>query len=237
MTMKNELIRMLEQTGRYTPELLDKFMGYMEGILSWNEKVNLTNLTDREDFIKKHYIDSLLLWNSEILVNADRVIDVGTGGGFPGVPLAILYPEKEFVLLDSLKKRLNIIDDITEKLGIKNVTTCHERAEDAARKKEMREAFDLCVSRAVANMTSLAELCIPFVKTGGYFAAYKGPGVYEEIKEAEKAIEILGGDLVSITIPEGQHGNEHTIVTIKKISPTPAKYPRKAGDPIKKPLK
>ena len=153
------------------------------------------------------------------------------------MPLAILYPEKEFVLLDSLKKRLNIIDSLTDELGINNVITFHGRAEDAAKQKDMREAFDLCVSRAVANLTSLSELCIPFVKVGGYFVAYKGPGAYDEVKEAENAINILGGKLESITVPEGQKESEHTLITILKTANTPEKYPRKAGDPLKKPLK
>lgn len=236
-TMKTELVKFLEMTGRYSDEVMEKLMGYMHGIISWNEKVNLTNLTEEDEFIEKHYIDSLLLWNSESFKKADKIIDVGTGGGFPGVPLAILYPEKEFLLLDSLKKRLNIIDSLTHELGINNVTTFHGRAEDAAKQKDMREAFDLCVSRAVANLTSLSELCIPFVKIGGYFVAYKGPGAYDEAKEAENAINILGGKLESITVPEGQKESEHTLITILKTANTPEKYPRKAGDPLKKPLK
>lgn len=236
-TMKTELVKFLEMTGRYSDEVMEKLMGYMHGIISWNEKINLTNLTEEDEFIEKHYIDSLLLWNSESFKKADKIIDVGTGGGFPGVPLAILYPEKEFVLLDSLKKRLNIIDSLTHELGINNVTTFHGRAEDAAKQKDMREAFDLCVSRAVANLTSLSELCIPFVKVGGYFVAYKGPGAYDEVKEAENAINILGGKLESITVPEGQKESEHTLITILKTANTPEKYPRKAGDPLKKPLK
>lgn len=134
-TMKTELVKFLEMTGRYSDEIMEKLMGYMHGIISWNEKVNLTNLTEEDEFIEKHYIDSLLLWNSESFKKADKIIDVGTGGGFPGVPLAILYPEKEFVLLDSLKKRLNIIDSLTDELGINNVTTFHGRAEDAAKQK------------------------------------------------------------------------------------------------------
>lgn len=236
-TMKTELVKFLEMTGKYSDEVMEKLMGYMHGIISWNEKVNLTNLTEEDEFIEKHYIDSLLLWNSESFKKADKIIDVGTGGGFPGVPLAILYPEKEFVLLDSLKKRLNIIDSLTHELGINNVTTFHGRAEDAAKQKDMRETFDLCVSRAVANLISLAELCIPFVKAGGYFVAYKGPGAYDEAKEAENAINILGGKLESIIVPEGQKESEHTLITILKTTKTPEKYPRKAGDPLKKPLK
>lgn len=236
-TMKTELVKFLEMTGRYSDDVMEKLMDYMRGIISWNEKVNLTNLTEEDEFIEKHYIDSLLLWNSDPFKKADKIIDVGTGGGFPGVPLAILYPEKEFVLLDSLKKRLNIIDSLTGELGINNVTTFHGRAEDAAKQKDMREAFDLCVSRAVANLTSLSELCIPFVKIGGYFVAYKGPGAYDEAKEAENAINILGGKLESITVPEGQKESEHTLITILKTAKTPEKYPRKAGDPLKKPLK
>lgn len=215
----------------------NQLMDYMKGILYWNDKVNLTNITDEEEFIKKHYIDSLLIKELDVFKNAETVIDVGTGGGFPGVPLAIMFPEKQFVLLDSLKKRLKIIDELTAKIGISNVITYHGRAEEAAHTEELREKFDLCVSRAVSRLSSLTELCLPFVKVGGNFAAYKGPAVYEEVKEAEKAIQILGGEFENIKVPEKQEKQEHTFVIIKKISKTSQKYPRKPGNPVRKPIK
>ena len=199
--------------------------------------MNITNIVDRNDFIEKHYIDSLVIGNEDIFKNSKDIIDVGTGGGFPGVPLAVSCPDKNFTLLDSLNKRLKIIDQVTDNLDINNVTTCHGRAEELAQKKEYREKFDLCVSRAVANLTSLSELCIPFVKVGGYFIAYKGPGVYEELENAEKAIKVLGGEVVEIKNASYGDDDEHKLLIIKKIKNTPKKFPRKPGEPVRNPIK
>ncbi len=171
---------------------------YMEGILSWNEKVNLTNITDPAEFRIKHNADSLMCVDFPEFEEAETVIDVGTGGGFPGIPLAVYAPEKHFTLLDSLNKRLKIIDELAGGLGINNITLVHGRAEDAARTKEHREKYDLCVSRAVSNLATLSEYCLPFIKVGGYLLAYKGPGSEEEVKEAAKALKTLGGSLVDI---------------------------------------
>lgn len=215
----------------------EKFEKYMEGILEWNTKVNLTNITDEAEFVKKHFADSVLIAKDEEFKKAKTVVDIGTGGGFPGVPLAILFPEKEFVLLDSLNKRLKIIDELTESIGIKNVRTIHGRAEELAHKKEMREAFDICVSRAVANLTTLAELCLPFVKKEGMFVAYKGPGVYEELEAAEKAIEVLGGKVEKMEEANFEEGRNHKLLYIRKIKNTNKKYPRKPGEPAKNPIK
>lgn len=215
----------------------DKFEKYMVGILEWNEKVNLTNITDHDEFIEKHYVDSIVIANKEELLNADKIIDVGTGGGFPGIPLAILFPEKEFVLLDSLSKRLKIIDQLTLEIGINNVTTIHGRAEELAKKEELREQFDICLSRAVANQASLSELCIPFVKKGGTFIAYKGPGLDEELENAKKAIEILGGRVSKIEDANINDTLEHKLLFIDKINNTPKKYPRKPGEPVRNPIK
>ena len=170
---------------------------------------------------------------------AETVIDVGTGGGFPGVPLAIIFPEKQFVLMDSLNKRLKVIDDLCAKAGITNVVTLHGRAEDLARMKEHRDKYDICVSRAVANMSVLSEYCLPFVRKGGYFLAYKGPNSEEEVKAAMKAIDILGGRVESYTeaFSADVFDFSHYIICIKKIKETPAKYPRKAGIPSKDPIK
>lgn len=179
----------------YDAETDEKFAGYMEGILSWNEHINLTAITDRTEFVQKHYIDSLLCANAPEVLGASRVIDVGTGGGFPGVPLAIVFPDKEFVLVDSLRKRLRVIEELCEKLGIGNVRVVHGRAEELARLGELRESFDLCVSRAVANMSTLAEYCLPFVRVGGSLLAYKGPDCEDEVGRAGRAIKLLGGRL------------------------------------------
>ena len=215
----------------------DKFEKYMVGILEWNEKVNLTNITDHDEFIEKHYIDSIVIANQDEFIEADKIIDVGTGGGFPGVPLAILFPEKNFILLDSLNKRLKIINQLTNEIGINNVTTIHGRAEELAKKPELRESFDMCLSRAVANLTSLSELCIPFVKENGTFIAYKGPGINEELENAQKAIEILGGSISKIEDVNINNNMEHKLLFINKIRNTPKKYPRKPGEPIRNPIK
>ena len=211
---------------------------YMEGILAWNEKVNLTNITDPAEFRIKHNADSLMCVDFPEFLDAETVIDVGTGGGFPGIPLAVYAPEKHFTLLDSLNKRLKIINELAGELGIKNITLVHGRAEDAARAKEHREKYDLCVSRAVSNLATLSEYCLPFIKVGGYLLAYKGPGAEEEVKEAAKALKTLGGSLVDIreTSME-EYGLDHRILVIKKVRNTPKAYPRKAGTPLKEPLK
>lgn len=215
--------------------MLEKLEKYMEEILIWNEKINLTAITQREEFIEKHYVDSLIAHSEEFIV-AESIIDVGTGGGFPGIPLAIVYPEKNFLLIDSLNKRLKVIAEIVDKIGIKNVEVLHGRAEDIAKNKLYRENFDICVSRAVANLTSLSELCIPFVKKEGLFIAYKGPSAYTEMEEAKKAINILGGEIVKIA-KDDNTGDNHVLIYIKKNKETPKKYPRKAGEPIRNPLK
>lgn len=215
----------------------NKFCGYMDGILDKNQFVNLTAIVEPKEFIQKHYIDSLLCCTSDEFQNAKHIIDVGTGGGFPGVPLAILFPEKNFILIDSLNKRIKIINELCASLDIRNVTAIHGRAEELARKEGFRETFDLCVSRAVANMSTLSEYCLPFVKKGGSFIAYKGPDCEEEIKNAKKAISMLGGKLDRI---EGMKIEnvpfDHKLIYISKIKNTVSKYPRKAGTPSKEPI-
>ena len=222
----------------YTQETIDKFTMYMDEILEWNEKINLTAITDRDEFISKHFIDSLLAAAAAGMSEARNIIDVGTGGGFPGMPLAIIFPDKHFVLMDSLNKRLKVIDAACGKIGITNVTTLHGRAEELSRNKEHREKYDVCVSRAVANMSTLSEYCLPFVKKGGYFLAYKGPNSEEEVAAAANAIKLLGGKIEGYT--EAMFSGfefSHHIICVKKIKETPAKYPRKAGIPSKEPLK
>lgn len=213
----------------------DKFVGYMDGILEWNEKINLTAIKDRDEFVVKHLVDSILCAGFPEYKNSESIIDVGTGAGFPGIPLAIISPDKDFVLADSLNKRLRVINDLTDRLGIYNVETVHGRAEELARNKNFRENFDLCVSRAVANMAVLAEYCLPFIRMGGHLLAYKGPDVNEELKSAEKAIKTLGGKVLRIETTPLQ-GYEHNIVVIEKMKKTPAKYPRRAGTPVKEPI-
>lgn len=211
---------------------------YMDGILQWNEKINLTAIKDRDEFIVKHYVDSIVCTPLSEYKEAKTIIDVGTGAGFPGVPLAIMSPQKEFLLLDSLNKRLKIVDELCMETGVCNVKTVHSRAEDLAAKKDYRESFDLCVSRAVANLAVLAEYCLPFVKVGGYLLAYKGADAEAETTAAKKAISLLGGEVVRMEkINSNPSFDEHHIIVIKKKKTTPAKYPRKAGIPTKEPIK
>lgn len=223
------------KVGKNSEQQLEK---YMDGVLEWNEKVNLTAIKDRDEFVTKHYMDSMVCVLLEEYKNAQTVIDVGTGAGFPGVPLAIMNSEKHFVLLDSLSKRLKIVQELCHELDICNVETVHGRAEDFAASKSYRESFDLCVSRAVANLAALAEYCLPFVRVGGHFIAYKGADAEAEIAVAQKAIAVLGGQIERIENVSAKGSfDDHHIIVIKKIKITPAKYPRKAGIPTKEPIK
>ncbi len=233
------LKRVLEENGiKVTDEMMDKFSRYMEEILDWNEKVNLTAIKDREEFVQKHFTDSILCAGRKEILEAKEIIDVGTGAGFPGVPLAIVFPDKHFVLMDSLNKRLKIIEEICAKLKIKNVEVKHARAEELGQNKDYREKFDLCVSRAVANLATLSEYCLPLVKAGGYFFAYKGPEAENEVSAAGGAPGLLGGELQEMYRPETEHFKfDHNILIYKKIKNSPKKYPRKAGTPAKEPLK
>ena len=218
-------------------ETLDKFSLYMDMVLEWNKHVNLTAITDKDEFVIKHFIDSLLCINFEQYKSAFSIIDVGTGAGFPGIPLALLSPDKKFVLFDSLNKRIKILEEVCDKLNIKNVVLLHGRAEELAQNKMYREHYDLCVSRAVAKLSVLSEYCLPFVRVGGNFLAYKGSDYENEIDEAAHAINVLGGTVQKVR-PVKMVGFdfEHQIICINKKKSTGAKYPRKAGTPSKEPL-
>ena len=203
--------------------------------LEWNEKINVTAIKDKEEFINKNVIDSLSFAGRPEIESAKRILDVGTGGGYPGLPLAINYPDKEFVLTDAVGKKLTVVKDVASKLGVSNVTAVHGRVEDLAKDKKYRECFDLVVSRAVANMSTLSEYCLPFVKVGGFFAAYKTETAADEVAAAKRAIELLGGELSEI-VSSNQQDSGHNFVIIRKIKSTPSVYPRKAGTPSKDPL-
>lgn len=211
---------------------------YCDKILEWNEKINLTAIKDREMFRVKHIEDSLSCIQLPEYDNAKRVADLGTGGGFPGIPLAIASPEKDFVLIDSLRKRLKIIDDLCEELDIKNVMTVHARAEELGNDKEHREKYDVCVSRAVARLNVLVEWGLPLVKPNGAMIAFKGLKAEEEVEEAKKAIKILGGRLDRIYkySLESEEAQSHSLVIIKKENNTPKKYPRKPGKAKEAPI-
>lgn len=215
----------------------EQFIKYMRLVQEWNEKINLTAITEDEEFIKKHFIDCMKAFKSDAIKNAKTIIDVGTGAGFPGVPIAILHPNAQITLLDSLNKRINFLNLVVRELGLKNVTTIHSRAEDGARNPQLREKFDIATSRAVANMAVLSEFCMPYVKKGGYFVALKGPSIDEELENGSNAIKILGGELkeiIEISIEETDL--KHNIVEVYKVKACPKTYPRKAGTVNKKPL-
>lgn len=221
----------------FTEVQYEQFIKYMRLLQEWNEKINLTAITEDEDVIKKHFIDCIKAFKSEPIKNAKTIIDVGTGGGFPGLPIAIMNPNVEVTLLDSLNKRINFLNLVVRELGLKNVKTIHSRAEDGARKPELREKFDVATSRAVANMAVLSEFCMPYVKKDGYFVALKGPAIDEELENGSNAIKILGGELqeiIEISIEETDL--KHNIVEVKKVKNCPKTYPRKAGTVNKKPL-
>ena len=215
--------------------VLHKFERYRDLVFEWNQRINITAIKDPLEFEEKNLIDSLSVACFPEFVASKNVIDVGTGAGLPGIPLAIISPEKEFLLLDSVGKKLKIVDLIIKELGLTNVQTLHARAEDPAHKALYRETFDFLVARALANMSVLSEYCIPYVKVGGWFVAYKTKAAEEEIQQAANAIELLGGNMREMTKDEAGD-TDHVLVWIEKVKKTPSTYPRKAGLPSKNPL-
>lgn len=212
---------------------IDKLVRYYELLVEWNEKINLTAITEEEDVATKHFLDSMSAISTGYVKG--RTIDVGCGAGFPGLVLKIAKPEIELTLLDSLNKRINFLKTVCEELEIRDIDFVHSRAEDGARR--MREQFDTVVSRAVANMTVLSELCIPFLKIGGRFLALKGPLAEQELKDAKRAISILGGEVESVFEAKIPHTDlSHKIIVVKKVRHTPMQYPRKAGIVTKNPI-
>ena len=217
---------------------ISQFITYYEMLVEWNQVMNLTAITEYEEVMKKHFLDSITLIKAFDITKKVSVIDVGCGAGFPGLALKIAYPNLKVTLLDSLNKRIHFLDEVIVKLGLEGVETIHGRAEDFAKPGKLRECYDLAVSRAVANLSTLSEYCLPFVKKGGYFIPFKSEKVQEEIKDAEKALSMLGGTLegqVEFTLPNTDY--YRNLVVIKKTKSTPAKFPRKAGLPGKEPIK
>ncbi len=206
-------------------------------LCEWNEFMNLTGITEYNEVVIKHFVDSLAVNCVYSFKKTDRVVDIGTGAGFPGIPLKIMYPDTRFTLLDSLNKRIKFLDEVIRINSLDGIETLHGRAEDYARDKNYREAFDVCVSRAVANLSTLSEYCLPYVKVGGVFISYKAGQLDEELKASERAIKLLGGEIKEVhklTLPDTDI--DRTFVVIKKTAATSKKYPRKAGLPSKEPL-
>ena len=216
----------------------DQFVQYYKLLIEWNKVMNLTGITEFEEVLQKHFVDSLSVKKVVDLTKISRVIDVGTGAGFPGIPLKIVFPELKITLLDSLQKRIKFLNEVTGKLGLNGIEAVHSRAEDLGRNPEYREKYDLCVSRAVANLSTLSEYCMPFVKPGGYFIPYKSGKIETELQEAKHAVFLLSGkvkEVVAFTLPGAEA--ERSLVKIEKVNEISKKYPRKAGVPSKEPLK
>lgn len=220
-----------------TEDQISAFNKYYELLYEWNKKINLTAITEPKDVAIKHMVDSLSCFKADLFKENTSLIDVGTGAGFPGLPLKIFYPSLKLTLLDSLNKRVKFLQLVVDELGLKDVEVIHARSEEAARNKKYREKFDLATARAVARLPIICEYCLPFVKDGGTFIALKGRQYEEEATQAQKAIKVLGGeisDIMPVKLPEID--DKRAVIYIKKIKSTPKTYPRKAGTPERNPI-
>ena len=228
---------LLEWNLQLTEKQINQYQKYADMLLSWNEKMNMTAVTEDKEIQIKHFLDSLSICRVLDPMRYGSLLDLGTGAGFPGIPIKITWPHIQITLADSLKKRVRFLDEVIRELELDAIMAVHGRAEEMAKDPVHREKYDLCVSRAVANLSTLSEYCLPFVKKGGYFVPYKGSDASEECKNAKKAIRLLGGRIEkeeSFTLPLSDYGR--TLIVVKKTDPTPGKYPRRAGTPAKEPL-
>ena len=241
-SIKKEFIENAAEIGiDLNDKMLSSFDLYYKNLLEWNAVMNLTAITEEKDVFEKHFLDSLTITkivSRETLDKECTLMDLGTGAGFPGLPIAIVFPNIQVVLVDSLNKRIRFLEDTVQKLGLSNVTCIHARAEELSRNKKYREKMDICCSRAVANLSTLSEYCLPFVRKGGFFISYKTEQVQNEIDQGKNAIKVLGGGNVQVeffTLPGTDY--QRSLVKIEKVADTAPKYPRKAGTPAKEPIK
>lgn len=215
----------------------DDFDIYRKLLVEWNEHMNLTGITDKREVFIKHFLDSVGTYLSSRIPEGASVIDVGTGAGFPGLAMKVFDRSLQLTLLDSLNKRINFLKEVSDQIGLEEVEFIHGRAEDFGKDESYRASYDIAVSRAVANLAVLCEYCMPFVKIGGYFIALKSMAYKEELDQARKAIETLGGKVKEVVVvPLPEVDIEHTLIIIEKVAETPSKYPRKAGKPTKNPI-
>lgn len=220
-------------------EKYNKFQKYMNLLIERNKNINLTAITDKDEIVLKHFVDSLTI--NKYIVDNSKIIDVGTGAGFPGIPLKIYNESLDITLLDSLNKRINFLNDVIEMLNLNKIRAVHSRAEDAAKNPDYRERFDIATSRAVANLSTLVEYLLPFMRVNGICICMKGPNVDEELSRAKKAIEVLGGrieqvDNLKLAADDAENDLERNIIIIRKVRKCSNKYPRKAGMPSKEPI-
>ena len=236
--MKNNILTdYLDQYGiPYDGYRLEQLERFYELLIEKNKIMNLTAITEYDEVMTKHFLDSLMILKYHSFSDGEMVLDLGTGGGFPGIPLKIFLPEVSFLLMDSVNKKLDFISSVIEDLGLKNIDVCHGRAEDLARDRKYREKFDTVLSRAVANLSTLSELSLGFVKVGGCFVSYKGSSGKKELADAEKAIELMGAVPGRDYEYELPGGDKRILFLIEKNTSTPGSYPRKAGTPSRKPL-
>lgn len=222
---------------RYTNEMLEQFQKYYDILIEWNKVMNLTGITEYDEVISKHFIDSLSIVKAIDMNQISNLIDIGTGAGFPGIPIKIVFPHVKVTLLDSLNKRVKFLDAVIEEVEIKDINAVHGRAEELAKQKNYREKYELCVSRAVANLASLSEYCLPFVNVGGNFISYKSGDIEDELNTSKNAIKILGGKIIEVNkfqLPATDI--TRSLIIVNKIKKTDSKFPRRAGIPTKEPL-